>query len=655
MHDVRGRTRESGALDIETALWSSVVAASVALPLAHVLPWTVSRWLLSAVFATWVALAIIAFVVATRKAALSLARSQRGIRILGMTAGCGIALGALSDLHLGLLRSLGGRTDLIFHIDHRFLLMHSWSILRAGGLGESLAMAGTPVNYHSGPAWFAAAGASLLDAEPHGLLFLVFPAAAMMTILLGVFRILVGLGAAPVSAAAGLAFALTPPWEYIRFVGGTRAAGSALLSGAPDHALAWLSDLLLNPAPLMMLNSRLGLTMIVAAIALFARTGSRSSLLVASMTVALSAAAKPQYAIAGAVLLMAVGVAMNSRTTIPLPFVLASTALSATASVVVGSTLFGQTNLLGRELIEFRLALPHHLRLVKPFLPTEAPFLLAVGIAIALSAGIARASRFERRARILLAIVSAGGLGLWFLLTVLVASLGPAASTWAWNVMQATVPLHLLASATGVAALVEATRRGHRWMHGAITLVIAMGAGVAGWQSFQQSLEPMSGYEAVDAGEVRALLSDIDPERSLILVSDLADPAQDHQRPGRAFYLSAPLGHRFWLTQTTYGHERLTETAQRRDATEAFFTTDWSAWHVWLLSEHGITHVAINDRCAPVWDTEEVLELTMVGSTDTWTIFEVNQRIDGSVEPPRPTAGPVTGLGAPAYGQASCR
>jgi hypothetical protein len=575
------------------------------------------------------------------------------------------AFGLTRELHVGLLQVFLGWPDLVFNIDHRYLLMHAWSIVQAGGASETLAMAGTAIRYHSGPAWFAASAASVLGGDPSSFLFLWFPFAAVVTIALSVHRILRHLGSSFVGAVVGLAFALAPPWAHIRFGGGTRAALWDVLSRDFASAGDWFVRLVINPTSEMMLNSLLGLAIIVAAIALHLANHTTSSLAVSATMIALSAAAKPQYAIAGSLLLLAVGLATLDRGRIPRILLVILPVAAAVLSLALGWALFGASVGSYPAIPGSRSLSPLDWRAVRPFLPSQPHFVFGtVGLLMLL---ISRhgATRIELRAVRFGGLLALGMLGFWLLLTLLSQGGDLQVREWAWNSMQALAPVSRMLTAAVAAALYAlAARVSHRLL-GIPLVLIALSGTSAGVQAFSDLTDPLSGHEVVDASEIRVLLQRVDPEEALILVSDLSDPAQNHLRDGSAFYLSNLYGHRFWLTQTRYGHQLLPETARRRAAGEEFFATDWSPWHQEFLIEEQISHVAVSARCPSAWVPDDIDLLVLIEATESWTIFRVGVPTGVSVPPRavdgraglgiRPSHDPTAPTAMPDFGIAPCR
>ncbi len=651
------------------ALFFATAALLTALALAHVLPWTISRWMLSGASAVW-SFSVFGHVVRRTWTAVGESRPNSGARppesrspvsqSLVVVAISAVVLASARDLILGLLRTIGGYSDLVFNIDGRFLLMHSWSILHRGGTSEVLSMAGTPLSYHTGPAWFAAALASIFDGGPGTWLLLWFPLAAVLTVFAASFELLRRLGATAPVALVGLAVAVSPLWDHLSIAGTRSVAGTAMRVGIAP-ATGQLIELILGSTQTNMMNSLLGAAAILVAAAYFLGAPSRRRFLTSNCLVAFSALSKPQYAIAGSILLFAVGMASSPQSRLRRWEVVGLPVLAAVGSVGLQQVLLGNTTVLvgvrgGGESFSIRWDS------VDPFLLAEPQFVFMLLLPAALVAMSVPLGSFHRRVLILLASIAAGLFAFWFLVHLVVASAGSSVSPevleWAWNSMQVRLPLLSLGTAAAVAVGVEAIMRSAPRIQAVLAMALLVSAASSGHELWREWIDPEVGHEAVDAPYVRELLRGVDPESALIVASDLSDPAQNHRRSGSAFYLSNAYGHQFWITQTRYGHQFVAETAPRVRYLERFFGTDWSSWHAHMLAEEEVTHVMISERCPPVWDPRQVPMLTAMASVDGWALYAVGppsglwdsfhtpNRAHSLTSTPR--------LGGPLFGQAGC-
>lgn len=609
-------------------LFVVVAALSAVLVLAQWVDWRLVRLPLAIVFILWVCVAFIGLLAPmtslgreSAQAAVGLARG-RSRRAMAALAAVGIAVALLNEVILGVLRLVDRNADLVFNIDNRFLLMHAWSIIRHEGAGQALSMVGTPISYHSGPAWFAAAMGSVFGTGPESWLFLWFPAAGVATIALSMFATIRELGAGTIPALVGMAIAFTPLWGDIS-VDVARAVASTLINAGPSAAVHLASEILLRENPTIMLNSLLGLAIVLAALGFFARRKTPSAFVAANLVVVLSSVAKPQYAISGSILLFGLGIALR-RHLVALPQ-LGLPVVGALASVVLADRAVGGSSLAGARSTGWTLAVPDDWWSVDPFLPSDPRFVLislglTLGAVIVLRTG---AGGFARPAVITSGIGLLGLSAFWALLNSVVAAGGDPVRTWAWNAMQAAGPVLTVSSAIIGAVTYAALERVSRSAVWIVAAALVVSVTASAYEVARVVRDPNTGHEAVDAPYVRELLREVDPKDAVILASDLSDPAQGHRRSGRAFYLSNAFGHQFWLTQTEYGHEQFAETERRVQALDRFFDTAWSTWHVDLLEREGITHVAISGRCPAVWEPDDVPMLTEAEAAGSWRLFEI--------------------------------
>lgn len=203
---------------LDASLFVAAIIASFALLLAYLLPWWIARFGLALSLIGWFVLAVLRLVEWSR-AGLRLLGTDgimlgRGALVVGIV---GVGLGAARNVQLGLIQLVPASTDISFNIDHRFIFMHAWSLLRFEGPGDLLSMAGATLRYHAGPAWHAAAFASIAGVSPQVPLFLVFPLAAVVTIAAAMLRILRAFRISGTAGLLAIAFATTPSWAHIRF------------------------------------------------------------------------------------------------------------------------------------------------------------------------------------------------------------------------------------------------------------------------------------------------------------------------------------------------------------------------------------------------------------------------------------------------------
>lgn len=619
-----------------------------ALLLAYAIPWGVASWLLVIVFLSWIVACLvdllgIIFVRQRNEIIIIGTDSRESSRlfrlILIVTLGCAI----IYAVQQGFLNVFGGYKDLTFNIDHRYILMHSWSIYHHHGASESLSMLGVPINYHSGPAWFAAAAKATIGLDPQVWLFFWFPLAATASIIVGMYKILIGFGFHRDAALLGSVTALIifPFYELSKRLidlAFYRHLVYALISdnrAAPDGIfslfLNWLKEgffAAIRYSEPMMLNSLLGLSLVVVSLAFFLSAPSMSRLIWAALIISVTVIIKPQYALGGIILLVAVSLSHPAR----LKLIFTRTALIAIIGALVIVTLYkgflnyGITPSGNITFANMKSLLepPSDWHSFKPFIFTEPFFLIllflfVLNTFIFFSKKSASACESKFGGIILVQVV-----GLWVSLHFLLDSnFRPQdGATWAWNVFQLSEPVYIVGTAVGVGGVYSVFK------NGVMQIFLGLAALVFSFYSIlaviQLNGDPSLGPEVVNGHEIRKLLTNVPVSGSVLLASDLSDPAENHKRKGRAFYLSNVFGHQFWITQTGYGHQRLDLTALRREKLGKFFNAKWAAWHSKFLSGEGITHVLVSTRCMPTWDAAEIKELSLVGAAGGWSVYEVH-------------------------------
>ena len=164
-------------------------------------------------------------------------------------------------------------------------------------------------------------------------------------------------------------------------------------------------------------------------------------------------------------------------------------------------------------------------------------------------------------------------------------------------------------------------------------------------------MDPPADYGVAEEAGLRAVLAAIPVQGTLLISSDLADPAQDAKRALRSPLLTAYDGHAFYVADFRYVHYLRADALLRAEALRRFFGTAWSPWHEAWLTRTGVTHVLIDERCRPIWADSSHVPLRRVRSAGRWIAMEriPGARPTGSLD----TLAPVADL-EPAHGQSGC-
>jgi hypothetical protein len=215
---------------------------------------------------------------------------------------------------------------------------------------------------------------------------------------------------------------------------------------------------------------------------------------------------------------------------------------------------------------------------------------------------------------------------------------------------QALQAPRLMLLSTGFAALVASAVRAGRWWTRAITGIALVGIASPIPVLALGFIRPPVHYAAADDLDLDRALARIPTTGSLLIASDLADPAQHHRRPLQAMLLTAYRGHAFYVANLRYVNYAWPDAAERLGQLQSFFGTAWSPWHGAWLRRTGVTHVLIHDRCVPPWAGDSVLQLRSMDRVGRWAVFEV---IPGATPSSMP-AQPEPTDPYPRYGIAAC-
>jgi hypothetical protein len=270
----------------------------------------------------------------------------------------------------------------------------------------------------------------------------------------------------------------------------------------------------------------------------------------------------------------------------------------------------------------------------------DEPVFLTVGVALGLAGLIVGGWKmgWAPRVRVMAALLAALFVVWFFIRTV---ELGPSqsfpsltggdweSSSFAYSAAQsasvALSPMLITLAAAAIAAFIDAARGAWRT---AVVLAVGLALVPAATHILRDVANPLSGYEAVQDNNLSSILKFVPDKQDLIIVSDLADPADDYLRFGKGFYLSVPYGNAFFVAQTEWDAIVFEDVEARRILVDRFFLQEWGIWHESILSEREIQYVLYNTRCPPVWNAEDVAVLLDPVVRGEWTLLRVDSISD---------------------------
>lgn len=645
----------------EHAALVAFVGVGIAVALAPAVPLRLRFPVLILALVLWaVALALVA--TAAVRAASRAAASRAGLMMLVIGA-CGAAVIALAAVELPLVRWLGHRPALTWFFDWRWALGHARAIARFGGVGVALDYSGAPINYHVGPAWLSGAVERLLGADAGELvLFGVVPFLCTLSLLQSCTALLATCAVPRRTALAAAALAVTLPLSH-------RTITQAL-AGLPGDLLVPQSWTFLAPG--QMINSMLGMALGAAVAALALRRPRIPDLLVSALGLAAIAQIKPQYFVGfGAALgLVAVGRAVRGTAGAPRSWALVVMAAGALALALVGAALLPGDVL--------PMALP---RRGSSVAATHVEVMRVASIVAIVALLTLLAVRREGRrppaaaARLGLLLGSAAVLLLafeavfrWYDFPIRPAyvaqlvRLGLVAPHAAFHIdnelLALMLPLRLLlllGAFAVLATVIETRGRALRAVAlvGGLAIVATPLALIASpWIHTRSNAR--SWFEAAEDPNLRRVLRAIPRGHELLVSSDLADPAQNFDRPLRSPLLTAYGGHQFFVSDLRYVHFVRPDAPERLTELRIFYGAAWSAWQEDWLTRRGITHVLVDARCQPAWEGTRPSRLREVAASGAWRAYEVVGAAPGADHRPAPALAPAWADLVPRYGRGDC-
>lgn len=126
----------------------------------------------------------------------------------------------------------------------------------------------------------------------------------------------------------------------------------------------------------------------------------------------------------------------------------------------------------------------------------------------------------------------------------------------------------------------------------------------------EQFSKPLTrGFEAIDNRELDSLLGKLESD-SLLLVNDIADPTMDFNYSGRGNYLLVNDRVKFYFANL-WPEWQAPDFTYRYSRVKRFFGTPVSSFHEEFLHNSGVTHILLSKRCLPPWGIEpEKAEIT---------------------------------------------
>ena len=620
--------------------------------LAEMIPWSLSTMLISLFFLIWL-VSTLAF---SGFAAATLLRRANGWGFLLLLLGlAGTVTALLNSMSLYLAQLFSGNAYITWNVDYRYHLMHAQSLIAAEGPGSLLVASGIPINYHIGPAGIAASLKAGLNIPIELTSFSLVPAVSLISLLIGLTVLFVRLGIAESIAVGSIGITLAFPFLHR---GGGDFTAVALQQGTFLGALftdytSWYFS------PSLMLNSFFAFGILGSALTLLLTNQRFAPAILSGLAFGSVMATKPQVAILAPVILILIGLSMRFGH----GFVRRSVLIAITTSTIVnlvtimaflglGKSTMGLSGLqispsrnVSSDLFLFHLGGPggfvvltalgiglfrlfkHRRMWQSPQILTPSIFSLGIGVTIIAAVSTLTFFRFNAPSD----------------------DIGSASFTAAF--LQGLPLITLLCAALIFAQVLSGHFGSKRLVRATLISLNLLGLLLQNTQMVKTVIEPERGYEFVDSFPVVAALEGLD-SKHLLIVSDLAEPAQNFLRPGDAHYIPAATGADFWIAAFRYELAANSEAQRRVRLAEKFFSTNWSAWHMDFLKETGVTHALISPRCHPVWfQPDDGKEDNGVLSAD-WVLLSLNDmKSIGAGGPERNNEfSPLE----PAYGLSSC-
>ena len=580
-------------------------------------------------------------------------------KFLVVIAFIGISTALLAVTQLEIIRILADRPALIWHVDWRYHLSHARAIAETGGLSRSLDYSGTSIQYHVGPSWIAGAVKRVFGKGLTPVLFGVVPLLAVVTTAIALVYILRQYDVPLTMAAAATAITLTFPSLARSLPKLVFHAGRDLVD-----ANYWTFSTSL------MLNSMFALCVGLASFALLIDKSSKWRPAIGAIGLSSVVILKPQYFASVGLVTGVIGVveqigrrnlALYKNRTLVFSLFSLFCALIFINIMPSERSFFASPVLLpgktGYSLISE--------------LPKGSTFVLAIGVIVwyKIRNSISVKLKDIRSKELFLYALASMAIIVISLYLVCIpireeairnlrrlGDLGASATGLQGDLGfgQSLTPLRILLVAACISALfqlgVERSKAYSRVLM-VLTCICVLSPLPFITVGF---VEPLRGYEAVEDDDLYRILDQVPRSGTLLISSDIADPAQDYKRPARASHLTAYGGHAFYVADFVRFNFAREDAVARATDLRAFFGAPWSSWHSEWLAKNNITHILTDDRCVPCWATRGSLPLKKVLSIGRWTLYEAlaetGLSTNSSLKDERPDFSDMT----PTYGMSDC-
>jgi len=635
---------------------SSIIIVAILVALAPLLPLGIRHQTLAVTFIMWLLTTIGGSTVIGARA-IQKVRETPNKYLLAITM-TGIAIALLAVTQLEIIRIVAHRPALIWNVDWRYNLNHAQAIVQTGGVDHSLDYFGAPIDYHLGPAWLAAAVERVFGTGISFTLFGLIPLLSILTIAIALVHILHQHHVSLDIAAAATALTLTFP----------------SLSRSVPHFFHCFRHNLFDCgywifSNSFMLNSLFALAIGLAALAFLIDRSSKWRPALGALGLSSVVVLKPQYFAALGLIAGLMGIAQQLRRGDL--FVYRNATLLFSVFSLCCALLFMKFLPSEEMLFGSPMFLPGNTgyNFIKELPKGSTVFLIIA----AFGWHKLRASSYITRDRTYgSALVLYASLSMALITTVLFAICIPIREEAANAIRelgnisfsektlqgemgfgQALTPLRILLVVASISLLFRYlleradTLRRIAMLVASICVISPLAFISVGF------LDPLSGYEAVDDYDLYRILQHVPRSGTLLIASDIADPAENYRRPAKASYLTAYAGHSFYVSDIAHFNFAREDSVARARNLRAFFGSPWSDWHSQWLTKKGITHILTSDRCVPCWEEKGHFSLKKVLTLGRWTLYKLPPRVStqdtiGTTDFP-----PFTDM-RPKYGIADC-